>query len=169
VVGLGIIRVVSEYTASVLDNGFRINGSCDGTTNVDFGHDFVDSRLDIVLVKINQTILGDSRIWKVINLSTSPSHPGKSITSAARVGLAASGVNIATKSILGFLTARHVGHASVVGNISSFLNKLKGRGVVTTMTRSGRLRTTVENKLNTQVNVIALALAGDLDAVTKTG
>ena len=168
-VGLGSEGIVSEDTASVLDNGFSINGSCDRTTNVDFRHDFVDSCLNIILVKINQTILGDCGIWKVINFSTGASHTGKGITSAASVGLAASGVNIATKSILGFVTARHVGHTGVIRDISGLLDKLKGRGVVTTMTRSGSLGTTVENELNTQVNVIALALAGNLDAVTETG
>lgn len=41
--------------------------------------------------------------------------------------------------------------------------------MVATMTGSGRIGTTVENELNTQVNVIALALASNLNAVSKTG
>jgi hypothetical protein len=48
------------------------------------------------------------------------------------------------------------------------LNKLVGTGVVTTVTRSGRFGTTVQNELNREVDIVSLRFASNLDTIGKT-
>ena len=68
-------------------------------------------------------------------------------------------------SIFGFLGAGHIGHAGIIGTISSLLNELVGGRVVSSMARSSRFGSAIENELNRKINVIAHTLASNLDPV----
>ena len=70
-----------------------------------------------------------------------------------------------TKAIRRFVRACHVGDAGIVGDEASLLNELVGSSVVASMTRAGHFCSTIENELNGKINIIAFAIASNLDAI----
>ena len=58
--------------------------------------------------------------------------------------------------------------AGVIRHISNLLYELVGRSVVTSVTGSRHIGSAVQNELNGQIDIIALPVAGDLDAIRKT-
>lgn len=71
-------------------------------------------------------------------------------------------VDVGAKPFRRIVRTGNVIHARVVGNVSHLLNEIVGTGVIPTMTRSSRLRPTIEYKLDGQINVVTLTKAGDL-------
>jgi hypothetical protein len=74
---------------------------------------------------------------------------------------------VLTDSLCRFHRARNIGLASVVGNISSGLNELIRRRMVSSVTTSCHFRSAVQDVLNREVNVVALTLASNLDTISE--
>ena len=72
-----------------------------------------------------------------------------------------------TNSVGGLLGTRDIGHAGIVGDVSRLLDKFVGLRVVASVTGSGILGSAVQNKLNGEINVVALRLAGNLDTIRQ--
>ena len=168
---VGALRMLRfrENATSVFDNWLCVNGSSHRSSSQDLSHDFVASSLLVFVVIVNQTILGNGSIWKVINLGALSTHTAKSVAGFARVRSVASRVNLVTESFRTFRRASQVGIASIVGDIANVLDELVSTGVVSTMARSGIFRSTVQNELDAEVDVITLSLASNLDTVSKAG
>ena len=76
-------------------------------------------------------------------------------------------VDVSAKSFVRVGGASHVGHAGIVGNVSDVLDEFKDGRVVSSVARPGDLGSAVKNVLDREVNVVALGVAGDLDAVRQ--
>jgi hypothetical protein len=79
----------------------------------------------------------------------------------------ASCIYMGANPICGFLTASQIRLAGVERHVASFLNKLIRRSVISTMARSSRFGSAVQNKLDTEIDIIAFGIARDLNAVSK--
>jgi hypothetical protein len=79
------------------------------------------------------------------------------------------GIDMRTKAIRGLVTARDIRIARIVGNKAHLLDKLVRRNMISTMAGSCRLRTTVQYVLNTEIDIVSLSLASNLDTIRETG
>ena len=73
-----------------------------------------------------------------------------------------------TNAFVRIRRTRQVGLAGVIGHVPNLFDKLIDARVITTVARSGNLRSTVQNVLDREVNVVALSLAGNLDPIGET-
>ena len=62
----------------------------------------------------------------------------------------------------------HVGQARVERDVTSVLNELIRRRVVTTMARAGHFSAAVEDELNGKIDLLPFALTSDLDAISQS-
>mmetsp|Transcript_12128 Transcript_12128/g.25678 ORF Transcript_12128/g.25678 Transcript_12128/m.25678 type:complete len:367 (-) Transcript_12128:150-1250(-) len=167
VVGRFRVTFFAVDPTSVFHDGFRIDCCGNRTTCVDLGHDFVNRCLLVVGVVIDEPVLGYGGIGKVIQGHTLASHASKGVAGLAGVQSGAGGVDFSAEPIGGLGAAGNVGGAGVVRHVSGLLNEFIGAGVVSTVARSGHFCAAVQDKLDAQVDVVALGLAGNLDAVSE--
>jgi hypothetical protein len=69
------VRSISEHAAFVVNNRFGIDSGSDRPPNEDLRHD----AFDYILIKINETVLGDCGIREVIDLRTGTAHACESV------------------------------------------------------------------------------------------
>ena len=162
-VGFGAKGLIRKDSSLIFDNGFGINGGRHGTADQNFRHDFFHD----IVVHVNHTVFCNSGVGEIINFGTGTSHTGKRVAGAASVGGTARSINLGAESIRRVFTTSQISHAGIIGNISHLLDEFIGTSMVTPVARSGFLSPAVQNVLNTQINIIALSQASDLDAVRK--
>lgn len=169
VVGFLIITIVGEDSSSVLDDRLGINGGGNGTAAVNLRHDLVASSFNVIFIVIDQTVFGNSSVGEIINFGTSTAHATKCIASLTRIRCVAGSINVLANSLGGFRRTRNIRLTGVVGDISSRLNELIRRRVVSSVTATRHFRPAVQDKLNREVNIVALTFAGNLDTISKRG
>lgn len=162
---VGTLRVfrLGKDATTVLDNRLGVDRRRDRSTNEDL-------RLDVlhdILVHLDHSVLGNRRVGEVINLRALTTHTRKGIASTTNVVRLAGRVELGTKSLTRVLRTGQIAHASIVGHESLVLNELVRRRVVSSVTRPGRLGAAVENVLDAEIDVVALAIAGNLDAIRE--
>lgn len=116
-----------------MHNGFRINCCGDRTTNKNFRHNIHNS----VIVRLDQTVLGDCRVGEVVNFGAGTAHTSKGIARLARVGGGTARVDVLTKAVGRFLAAGHVGLTRIVRNKTAVLDEFVHARMVATMAASG--------------------------------
>ena len=62
----------------------------------------------------------------------------------------------------------HVGQAGVKGDVSSVLDELIRRRVVTTVARAGNFSSAVENELDGEIDLLPFALPSNFDAISQS-
>lgn len=157
---------ISDNPSVIFDQGLSIDTCRDGPTCINFGLDLVGRFQRRGQDRVG-TIFRQGRIGKIINFSTSATHAGKGITSAASIGSRTSRIDMRAKAIPRFVTTSNVGKAGVIRDISFSFDKLVDTSVGSAMTRSGDMGTTVQKILNRKINFIA-ARIGNLDAVGQS-
>lgn len=65
------------------------------------------------------------------------------------------------------LRASNVGHAGIIRDITSLLDEFVGGSVISSVTGSGVVASAIENELDAQVDVIALSVSCNFNAVSK--
>jgi hypothetical protein len=125
------------------------------------------SSLLVIGIVINHTILGNGGVGEEINLGTLSTHSTKGVACLASIGGVAGRVNLVTESFGTLGRARQIRTASVIGDVASVLDKLIGTSVISTVARSSSLGSTVQYELDGKVDIVALSLAGNLDAIGK--
>mmetsp|Transcript_4977 Transcript_4977/g.11553 ORF Transcript_4977/g.11553 Transcript_4977/m.11553 type:complete len:407 (+) Transcript_4977:157-1377(+) len=166
---VGVFRVsrFGKDPTGVFDDGFRVNGGRHRTPRVNLGHDLVHRVLLVVGIVIDEAVLGYGGVGEVVQGHALAAHSPKGVAGLAGVFCGAGGIDLGAESLGGFGRAGQVRGAGVVGDVSGGLDELVGAGVVSPVARSRTLRPAVQNKLDAQVDVVPLGLAGDLDPVSQ--
>mmetsp|Transcript_973 Transcript_973/g.1605 ORF Transcript_973/g.1605 Transcript_973/m.1605 type:complete len:200 (+) Transcript_973:610-1209(+) len=157
------LRIIGIDSTLVRDQRFGIDSCRNGPTDINFRLDGIDIAL------LHHAVFGDCRIGKHVNLRTSAAHTSKGITRATNVTVATGRIELSTKALRRILTARHVCQTGIVRDVSRLLDKLIRGSVVSTITTAGHFGPAIENELNTEIDIIALTVAGNLDAIGEGG
>ena len=130
------------------------------------------ARVDLfhhVVLPGDLAVLSDGSIGESIKLTAEAATRRERGASAAGVDSRACPVASAAYSLCALGGARRVLHASLVRDEASVLNELIRSGVRSSVTRASSVCPTVQDELNGEVDVNALSLAVNLDAVGKGG
>lgn len=114
-------------------------------------------------------VLCHGGIREVIQLDAIPPRIAEPAAGPAGVDGAARGVDVLTESLLTLGAAGQVGLAGVEGDVSVVLDEFVDAGVVPSVTAPRFGGAAVQDPLDGEVDVVALALTCDFDAIGEGG
>lgn len=169
VVGLGASARIVQDVPLVVPQRIGVDGSRNRAPRVYLGLDLVHLLL-LAREQIHDpvpylTVLRHGRVGEVVELDALPSLVGEAAAGSTSVDGAAARVDLGAKPLLGLGRAGEVWLARLVRDVAELLNQLVDTRVVSPVAGTGLASSAVENPLDAQVDVLPLALAGDLDPV----
>lgn len=145
-------RSIIEYSAFVIQEGFRIDAGSNGSARVYFRLNLRNHSGESIRIIGIGTVFCNGGIGKLFDRETL----SRGIASAADIDGRARSIHMRTKAIGRVITARNVGHTGLVRNKTGFLlNVLVYTSCRSSVTRTSSLTSAIQNILNGQVYFIA--------------
>jgi hypothetical protein len=167
---LGRLCFVVVDSSEIRVQGFAIDGCGNRSSCKELRLDLVDRivRLD------NDTKLGYGRVGKDVNFVAKVANGMKrgnnfDAARATHVERSASGIDEGAKAKGAVRAASEIGLTRIKGYVACLLDKVVDSRVRATIAATSDFRTTIENVLNAQINVVALTQTSNLDAIRETG
>lgn len=158
VVGFCRCGSVIEDAARVVMQRLAVNRASNWTASVELREHFS--------LPLHLAILCDCGVWEGVQGDTLSARSCESRTCTAGVERSASVVSSSTRPFFALFAAGRILHAGVEWNEPRLLNELVRSRRGASVARSSNVGSTVKYVLNGEVDVDALSLSGNLDAIT---